>query len=267
MIRVPTASDDRLAEYRFLNDPAARRNHEGDAFFIAEGYVAIERLAESGYTIRSVVLTPSRVERFRRHLPALDAAGVPVYVVERDVLADTVGFNLHRGVLASADRRPLATVEQLATPSRRLVVLEGLNDPENLGAIARAARALGMDGLLLDPTCSDPYARRVVRVSMGEILTIPIARASRWPDAVDVLHDHGFETWAMSPDADGDDLWKLRPPDRLALLLGAEGPGLDRATLTMATRRVRIPIDPDVDSLNVGHAAAIAFAAIGRPAG
>ncbi len=264
MIRVDDAEDERLADYRLLNDHDARRHHQGDDFFIAEGYVAIDRVIDAGLALRSVLLTPSRVARFERHLPALDAAGIPVFVAERALLADTVGFSLHRGVLASAQRPAAPTVEQLAVVGRRLVVTEGLNDPENVGAIARAARAFGMDGLILDPRCTDPYSRRTVRVSMGEILSLPVARATDWPGAIDVLHAHGVETWAMTPDADADDLWRLEPPARVAIVVGAEGPGLDPRTIERSTRRVRIPIDPAVDSLNVGHAAAITFAAITR---
>lgn len=264
MIRIVDAGDERLVDYRLLNDQAARRHQEGDEFFIAEGYVAIDRAIESAYTLRSVLLAPSKVARFEHHLRALDDAGVPVYVAERDMLADTVGFRLHRGVLASAQRPTAPTIDELAVTSRRLAVLEGLNDPENVGAIARAARALGMDGLVLDPRCTDPYSRRTVRVSMGEILALPVVRASDWPAAIRTLGDHGFESWAMTPAVDADDLWLLDRPDRLAVVLGAEGPGLDQATIGHATRQVRIPIDPAVDSLNVGHAAAITFAAIAR---
>ena len=105
----------------------------------------------------------------------LAAAQIPVYVADHDVIADVVGFDLHRGVIACADRRPHPSVEGLLTGSRRIAVLEGLNDAENLGAIARAARAFDIDGLIIDATCTDPYSRRTVRVSMGEVLTLPIA--------------------------------------------------------------------------------------------
>ncbi|NND75181.1 MAG: RNA methyltransferase [Ilumatobacter sp.] len=259
--------DPRLDDYRRLNEQAARRRIERDEFFITEGYVAIDRLIESGHTIRSVVLAPSRVERFRPHLGALADRSVPVFVAERDVIASAIGFDLHRGVLASADRRDHPSVENVAASTRRVAVLEGLNDAENLGAIARAARALGIEAFVTDPTCTDPYSRRTVRVSMGEVLTLPIATttADRWPSVLDVLHGHGFETWAMTPAADADDLWALDVPERVAVVFGAEGPGLDARTVAAADRRVRIPISADVDSLNVGHAAAITFAAIGRP--
>ena len=141
-----------------------------------------------------------------------------------------------------------------------------MNDAENLGAIARAARAFGIDAMIIDPTCTDPYSRRTVRVSMGEVLTLPIARAGAgdWPHIAELLRSAGLETWAMTPSPVADDLWTLDPPPRLAAFLGAEGPGLGDATLAGADRRVRIPIRADVDSLNVGQAAAVTFAAITR---
>lgn len=261
--RIDAADDPRLADYRELKDAAARRRIEGDELFIAEGPTAIERLVASDHRVRSVLVSQSKWDRLRELLEPLPA---PVYVVDVDLLRDIVGFDLHRGAIAAADRRPPRTLDELLPSARRVAVLEGLNDPENLGAIARSARALGIDALVLDPTCIDPYTRRTVRVSMGEILFLPWARADadEWPDAAfAALTRHGFETWALTP-AGSDDLWTLDVPDRVALALGAEGPGLDRRTLRAATRRVRLPIHPDVDSLNVGAAAAVAFAVVGR---
>jgi tRNA G18 (ribose-2'-O)-methylase SpoU len=189
-----------------------------------------------------------------------------VYVADRAVIADVVGFDLHRGVIACADRRPRPSIEDLVVGAQRVAVLEGLNDAENLGAIARAARAFGLDGLIIDATCTDSYSRRTVRVSMGEVLTLPIARAGtdEWNDVADRLRNGGFEVWAMTPSGDAENIWDLAVPERLAVCLGAEGPGLSRTMLSGATRRVRIPISPTVDSLNVAQAAAVTFAATTR---
>jgi tRNA G18 (ribose-2'-O)-methylase SpoU len=258
---VDDPADPRLADYAELTDPAARRRIERDELFIAEGPVAIESLLRSGHRVRSVLVSTAKWERMRPMLEWLDA---PVYVAPVDVLAATVGFDLHRGAVAAADRRPLPSITDVLSSSRRIALLEGLNDPENLGAIARSARALGIDGLVLDPTCMDPYARRTVRVSMGEVLLLPIARATDWIQALDDVRSAGFETWALTPDPRADDLWRLEPPERLALVLGAEGAGLGAPTLAAVTRRARIPITADVDSLNVAAAAAIAFAVTGR---
>ncbi|HUS42704.1 MAG TPA: RNA methyltransferase [Ilumatobacteraceae bacterium] len=265
-IVVGHAADPRLDDYRSLNDQAYRRRYEGEELFVVEGYVGIDRLIESGHSVRSVLLAPSRVERFSSHLDGLAARGTPVYVADRDVIAEVVGFDLHRGVVACARRRPLRGVGEVLDGARRVAVLEGLNDNENLGAIARAAKAFRFDGLLLDPTCTDPYSRRTVRVSMGEVLNLPIARPSpdQWPGVLSDVRLAGFEVWAMTPAPTADDLWSVPIPDRVAVLLGAEGPGLTRSALAAADRHVRIPINSAVDSLNVGQAAAIAFAAVTR---
>ena len=256
-IPIDDPADPRLADYVELTDPAARRRRERDEIFITEGVTAIERLLDSGHVVRSVLLTAKHHAALSPRLEQLDA---PVYVASQPVLAATVGFDLHRGAVAAAERQPLPPVADVLRTARTVAVLEGLNDPENLGAIARSARALGVDALVLDPTCIDPYYRRTVRVSMGEVLHLPVARAASWPGDLDVLGEAGFETWALTPHPAAADLFELAVPDRVAVLLGAEGPGLSAVLLDAADRRVRIPIDRGVDSLNVGHAAAIAFA-------
>jgi tRNA G18 (ribose-2'-O)-methylase SpoU len=261
IVPIDDPADPRLDEYRQLADPAARHRREGSELFVVEGTTAIERLLESDHPVRSVLVTPARLDRLAHRLGTLDA---PVYVAEREVLATTVGFDLHRGAVASATRRPLPSLATVLASSRRIAVLEGLNDAENLGAIARSARAFGIDALVIDATCTDPYYRRTVRVSMGEVLFLPVARAEDWPAALASIEAAGFETWALTPAGDADDIWSLRRPELLALVLGAEGSGLRPATLSAATRRVRIPIAPAVDSLNVAAAAAVAFAATSR---
>jgi tRNA G18 (ribose-2'-O)-methylase SpoU len=263
-VRIDAADDPRLADYRQLKDAGARRTIEGNELFVAEGPVAIERMIASGHHVRSVLLDERKHARMAGLLAGVDA---PVYVVDRALLHDITGFDLHRGAIAAGTRRTVTTLAELAASARRLVVLEGLNDPENLGAVARSARALGFDGLVLDPTCLDPYTRRTVRVSMGEILMSRWARvdAGDWPGAAFAqLADAGFETWAMTPAPDSADIWSLDVPDRLAIVLGAEGPGLSAPVLRSASRTVRIPIRDDVDSLNVAAAAAVAFAVVSR---
>lgn len=263
-IRVTDADDPRLADYRHLRDADIRRSMEGDVFLIAEGVAVVRRLAASGLEVRSVLLTPNRWESMRSSLSHLSC---PIYVAEPDIVAGTAGFNLHRGVIASARRPDPLSLEQLLNRAprngsfHRLAVLEGVNDHENLGAIARAARAFDIDALVLDPTCADPYYRRSVRVSMGEVLFLPVIR-STIREVVDASATRGGESWALTPRADAHDITRIsgRSSGPLALLLGAEGPGLSDESLQVATRKVRIPISADVDSLNVGHAAAVAFA-------
>lgn len=258
-------ADPRLADYRELRDPSARRRIEGDELFIAEGPTSIARLLESGHRVRSVLVSRQKFERMR---DLLDPLAAPVYCVDRSLLRDIVGFDLHRGAIAAADRGPSPSLDDVIAATDRIAVLEGLNDPENLGAIARSVRALGFGALVLDPTCIDPYTRRTVRVSMGEILFLPAHRvgAIDWPGTTfDRMHAAGFETWAMAPGDGAGDIWDLAVPERLAVVFGAEGPGLHATTVAAATRTVRIPIRPDVDSLNVGAAAAATFAIVGRP--
>jgi tRNA G18 (ribose-2'-O)-methylase SpoU len=260
---IDDAGDERLADYRRLTDIAARRRIEGDEFFIAEGPVAIDRLIASSHRVRSVLVSHQKYERMA---DLLDPLAAPVYTVSKELLQDIVGFDLHRGAIAAADRRTQPTIDEIAERFTRVAVLEGLNDPENLGAIARSARALGIEALVLDPTCIDPYTRRTVRVSMGEILLLPSCRvaADGWPSSLHPLKRSGFGIWALTPAAGSQDIWELEVPSRLALMLGAEGPGLSPAAIDESDHRVRLPIEPDVDSLNVAAAAAVAFAVVGR---
>src|SRR3954462_15230602 len=256
--------DDRVADFRDLvagdRPPGTER---GTGPVIVEGVPAVERLLASPHRVRAVFGVPGRVA-------ALDLpAGVAAYEADKWVLSEVIGFRLTRGVLASADRRPPADLDallagpDLAAP-RRLAVLEGLNDHENLGSIARSAGALGIDALLLDPRCADPLYRRSVRVSMGHILTLPFAVLPDWPGDLGRLHEAGYTTVALTPAGDAVDLTSIDAGEhrRTAVLLGAEGPGLTPEAQAAARVRARIPMRTGVDSLGVAAAAAIAFAAL-----
>ncbi len=256
-IRIDAADDPRIADYVGLRD-----RKESDEFLIAETPVVVERLVTSPLTVRSFLFTPKAYERMEPTVAGHDA---PVYVAERDVLEGITGYDVHRGVLASADRPRWPSLLDVAVSSRRLVVLEGSNDHENIGAIARCARALGFDGMVLDPTCADPYYRRCVRVSMGEILHLPIARSGLWPEGLDTLARSGFQLWALTPTADAQSLFTMSMPEKVALLAGAEGPGLTDGARNRAHYDVRIPMHHGVDSLNLSHALAIAMAAVSPP--
>lgn len=260
MTPVPVADpeDPRLDDYRRLRHPEHRRRVEREAgFFVAEGPEAVARLLTSGLPVRSVVVTPRRMERMRE---LLEATPAPVWVVERPVLDQVVGFPLHRGVVAAGDSPPPRSWEQVAAESSGLVLLEGINDHENLGAIFRSAYALGFDGVLCDPTCADPWYRRAVRVSMGAVLAVPFATLEPWPAGLEVLRRQGFWVVALTPAGEvGIDEVRVPEGRRPAVLLGAEGPGLRPETVAAADTTAAIPMRPDADSLNVGHAAAIAF--------
>ena len=254
-------TDRRLDDYRDLAVPAVRRRMEtatAPGFFIAEGLGVVQRLLGSDVAVRSVLATPGRMGSLA---DAAQRRGVTAYVVEPDVLRRVVGFDLHRGVVAAAERPAPATVAAVAAPATVLAVLEGLNDHENLGAVLRSAAALGVDAVVLDPTCADPFYRRSVRVSMGAAFLVPIARATAWPDDLAALTRLGFRLVALTPtrDAVAIDDPAVLGDGRVAVMLGAEGPGLSTAALDAADAVVRIPMYGEVDSLNVGHAAAIAF--------
>lgn len=254
------ASDPRADGYRAL-----RARESGEVLW-AEGPTVVERLLASPLTTRSVLLTPALHERLgpalAEHADRHPDATVDVLLGERQVIQEIVGFDLHRGAMAIADRPVARPVAEVLAPARLVVAVEGVNDSENLGAIARSARGLGADALLLDPTCADPYYRRSVRVSMGELLHLPVARAADWDAALTDLHDSGFEVWALTPAATAAPIASLTPPPRLVVLVGAEGPGLRDTTLARC-RNVRIPMHHGVDSLNVGHAVAAALALVG----
>jgi tRNA G18 (ribose-2'-O)-methylase SpoU len=260
VIRVASVDDPRLAGYSRLTDAEHRRGVEAvDGTFVVEGVTAIRRALASPYIVRSVLLTEAKMKALADELAATDLA---VYVVEQGVMNAVTGFDLHRGAVAIASRRPPDELEDILERAHRLAVLEGLNDHENLGAVARSAAALGIDALLLDPTCADPLYRRCVRVSMGEILHLDLARLTPWPTRLATLGEAGFAVVALTPDpvAPPIDAVADQVADRrLAIVLGSEGHGLSGGALAQAAYRARIPMSAGADSLNVGHAAAIAF--------
>ena len=257
-------ADERVADFRDLVSGDRRPGTQrGTGPVIVEGVPAVRRLLASPYPVRAVLGVPGRLADL--DLPS----GVPAYEADKWVLSDVIGFRLTRGVLASADRRPPADLDDLLTgpdgsAPRRLAVLEALNDAETLGSIARSAVALGVDGLLLDPRCADPLYRRSVRVSMGHVLALPFAVLADWPDGLARLHGAGYLTVALTPADGAVDLASIDPREhpRTAVLLGAEGPGLSEAAQRTARIRARIPMRAGVDSLGVAAAAAVAFAAL-----
>jgi tRNA G18 (ribose-2'-O)-methylase SpoU len=199
-------------------------------------------------------------------LADLPAGPAPVYAAGQDLLEKVTGFHVHRGVLASFHRRPLPSAAEVLATARRVALLEDVNNHTNLGAVFRGAAALGVDGVLLSPSCADPLYRRSVRVSMGEVLAVPYARLEPWPAALADVRAAGFTVLALTPAADAvplqrlDDAARARP----AMLLGAEGAGLSRQALAASDLRVVIPMSRGVDSLNVAAAAAVAFWELAR---
>ncbi len=256
--RIDDSGDERLADFVDLRDGELRRR---SGSFLAEGALLVERLLASGADVRSVLVTPSM---FARMEPVLAGHDLDVLVTPVELIADTTGFAFHRGIIACAARPPELDARDLLSRSTTVAALEGINDHDNLGAIFRSALALGIDGILLDPTSADPLYRRSVRVSMGATFDLAYARSAA--GLVPALTDAGFISLALTPDpvAPTLDSLEFSSVQRVALLLGAEGEGLDDRTLQTATHRLRIPIRDGADSLNVGHAAAITFYEIAR---
>lgn len=260
---VDDPDDPRLADYAALTDAELRKRYEHEqGVLIAEGPTPVRSLVASPFPVRSVLVADDRVGTMA---DVLEGVPAPIYVVPQRVLELLVRFRLHQGVLACGQRLPAASVAHIVDGAQRLLVLEGLNDHENLGALFRTARALGIDGVLLGPGCADPLYRRSVRVSMGHVLHVPFARATSIEDLFSTLEGAGVTTVALTPRGDAVDLEAVPVgAGPVALLLGAEGPGLSGPVLARASHRARIPIDDRVDSLNVAAAGAIACDALAR---
>ena len=268
-IRIDDPGDPRIAHFVGLRDrELARPAPTGEpGVFIAEGDVVAERAIRADYRLRAVLVDATRTDP----LPLGIGPDVPVYAAAPPVLQRITGLGVHRGLLGCFDRRPARSADDVLADARRVVVLERVSNPTNLGVILRCAAGLGMDAVLLDPTCSDPLYRRTSRVAMGEGYAFPWAWTARLPGGLDVVRERGFRLVALTPDAGAVPIDRLGiggtdegTDDKVALLLGAEGPGLSAETLDAADVRAGIPMRGGVDSLNVGVAAGIAFWVLGR---
>ena len=255
--------DPRLADYREIRD-AERRLRDGT--FIAEGRLVVRRLLGAGrYRVRSALVTPPALDALG---PALLAAGVPVYLVRQGIIEAVVGMEFHHGCLAAGERGAEPTAEAIlaATRADRLVVLEGLGDSSNVGAMFRNALAFEVGAVFLAPGTADPLYRKAIRVSSGATVAMPFARLADWPRDLKLLRDAGYTVVALTPRSEAvalDELGNRRPlPARLALLLGTEGKGLSEEALASADLQVRIPMAPEMDSLNVAAAGAVALHAL-----
>jgi tRNA G18 (ribose-2'-O)-methylase SpoU len=258
IVPVATVSDPRLAPYAAVKDRDLARR---DGRFIVEGRVTLQRLIEaSRFPVESLFLSESRVKPLTPLLWKLDPH-IPVYTTPQAVMDGVAGFHLHRGVLALARRSAEMSCEDLIAsltqPQSTLLALIGLSNHDNVGACFRNAAALGADAVLLDETSCDPLYRKSIRVSAGTALSLAFARSGDGASLIAALQNAGVETWALTPSG-GEPLQKLTPPQRLAVVVGAEGPGLP-PELMDRMRRVSIPMVEGVDSLNVAAAGAIAL--------
>ena len=262
VIRIDDLTDDRLGDFANLTDVALRRRSEpAGGLYIAESPKVIARALAAGHQPRGVLV----LEQWLTELePLLDAYDVPVFVGQPDLLEGLTGFNLHRGALASMHRPALPPVSELLKDARRVVVLEDIVDHTNVGAIFRSVAGLGADAVLVTPRCADPLYRRSVRVSMGTVLQVPWTRIADWPHGADDLRAAGFHiaALALADDARSLDDFASDVPERVAIVLGAEGDGLSRAALEAADTVVTIPMLHGVDSLNVASASAVALYAL-----
>lgn len=260
VLDVDDPADPRLDDFRDLNSIDRRPDlPSGKGLVIAEGVLVVQRMLASRFLPRAMLGTDRRLRELAADLEATDA---PYYRVTAEVMSEVVGFHLNRGVLAAATRPGELTVDEVLDGARTVAVLEGVNDHENLGSIFRNAAGLSVDAVVFGTGCADPLYRRAVRVSMGHALLVPYAWATAWPGDMSRLRDKGFRILAMTPDPGAptlSDAMASVADDRVALLVGAEGPGLTETAMRASDVRVRIPMSRGTDSLNVATAAALAF--------
>ncbi len=256
MVRIPIADldDPRIAIYRSLKASNQTRWLEQ---FVVEGERLVERLLASPFPVVSLLVTDRHEPRLQARVPD----HVPVYVLPHARIDELVGFRFHRGVLACGDRRPwpaLSEALEAATGRLTLVVCPRLSNPDNLGAITRIGDVFGVDAILAGAECPDPLSRRVLRVSMGAVLRLPVIVADCLAGTVDkAAREHALHFWGAVADPAAEPFERLEPPERLALVMGDEDRGIDREWLERCHRLVTIPMRSGASSLNVAVAAGI----------
>ncbi|MCP2032247.1 tRNA G18 (ribose-2'-O)-methylase SpoU [Okibacterium sp. HSC-33S16] len=264
VLEISDLSDPRLSDYAHLTDVALKKAQGTEhGLYLAESLLVFQRALRAGHRPRSVLALGTSADDALEALGG-DAADIPVFVGPGELLAGLTGYVLHRGLIASMHRPALPEPGELLAGARRVVILEDVADPTNVGAIFRSAGAIGADAILVTPRCSDPFYRRAIRVSMGTALQVPWTRVGDWPSTRALLDEHGFHVAAL---ALSDNAVSLRDFDgseheRLALVLGAEGTGLTDDALAAADTVVQIPMKHGIDSLNVAAASAVAMWAL-----
>lgn len=266
IIEITDFSAPELDAFARLTEAQLRNKLEPEkGIFIAESPKVIQRALKAGYEPVSLLTERKHLGGQAKDLVAM-LGDVPVYTADDDLLEGLTGYALTRGVLCAMRRRVMPTVEELCKDARRVAVLESIVDATNVGAIFRSAAALGIDAVLVTPTCCDPLYRRAARVSMGTVFQMPWTRigetAADWPErGMERLKALGFQTAAMalSDDSVSVEDPALRDVEKLAIILGTEGDGLSADTIADCDHVVRIPMREGVDSLNVAAASAVAF--------
>ena len=257
IVEIDDVADPRLADFAHRTDVDLRRG-AGPALYLAESLLVLERALRAGHTPRAVLSLPSSIPQ----VEDLVGPDVPVFTGPGELLAGLTGYVLHRGVVASMERPDLPPAADLLRDARRVVVVDGVVDPTNVGAIFRSVAGIGADSVLVTPTCADPLYRRAIRVSMGTVLQVPWTRAPGWPELAPVLHDGGFQIAALALTPQAVALRGYSAPERVALVLGTEGAGLGTDALEAADIHLQIPMRHGIDSLNVAAAAAVAMYAL-----
>ena len=247
---VEDPNDPRLADYRHMKDRDL--SAEGGRF-VAESELVVRRLLESGLEVLSVLATPLRLSTLG---DALANATYPIYSATQAVLDAITGFHVHRGCLAIG-QRPRDTA--LPAAARTLLVLEDLVSADNIGAAARNAAAFGVDAIVVSPRTADPFYRKAIRVSIGAVFQLPVIRLADWPAGLLLLKQQGFVLLGAVVDDRATPLGAVRRPEKVALLLGAEGPGLSAVARAACDALITIPMAPGADSLNVATAGAVAL--------
>jgi tRNA G18 (ribose-2'-O)-methylase SpoU len=234
-----------------------------DGRFIVEGKVSLQiLLMRSRFEVESLFLSETRLEPLQNILSDLPP-GIPVYTAAQNLMDQVVGFPIHRGILACARKADPAPLSQLLA-NDRLLVLNQISNHDNVGAAFRNAAAFGADGVILDSGSCDPLYRKSIRVSSGASLWLPYHRGGTGAEQIKALKAAGFTVWAMTPRAEATPLHQLQPPNKLAILLGAEGPGLPDELISVC-HPVRIPMSAGFDSVNVATAGAIALSHVFKP--
>jgi tRNA G18 (ribose-2'-O)-methylase SpoU len=257
LIEVADPDDPRLADYRDLRDVQLRTHLEAEhGLFLAEGEKVVRRAVEAGFAPRSFLMAPRWLDGLADVLAGSDA---PCFVLEERLAERVTGFHVHRGALASLERRPVPSLDEVLAGARQVLVLEDVVDHTNVGAIFRCGAAFGFDAVLLAPRCADPLYRRSVKVGMGAVFSMPWTRLPDWYDALPDLAARGFTTVALTLADDAVLVERaVHGVDRVALVLGSEGHGLSDRWEQSADRRAIIEMAPGVDSLNVAAATAVA---------
>lgn len=263
--KVTDLSDHRLDGYLRLTDMALRRVKEpADGLYIAESLTVLGRALDAGHTPRSVLTSTKWLGQLETLLAQKGASNAVVLVASDDLIESVTGFMVHRGTLASMNRPEAADPMGIIEGARRLVILEDIVDHTNVGALFRSVAGIGADAVWVSERCADPLYRRSIRVSMGTVFQVPWATVPSVAEMADPLHRAGWDiaALALSPHAVDLDVFSVAAPDRLAVVLGTEGTGLQPSSLASADHVVAIPMKNGVDSLNVAAAGAVAMWAL-----